>query len=149
MSQSTEEPSNQLSEVISRINALTQQSRFKQSPAEVIIPRLTEVYEGDLALEFIEAANPLPVLDDFVNGAPRQEHEPLKPAGQLAPNETNQSAMTAAQQKRLLREMEPLIKAAVKKAVLSELIVIEKALKTTLQQDMMEALKARIESGQY
>ena len=149
MSQSTEEPSNQLSEVISRINALTQQSRFKQSPAEGIIPRLTEVYEGDLALDFIEAANPLPVLDDFVNATPRQEHEPLKPAGQPALNETNQSAMTAAQQKRLLREMEPIIKAAVKKAVISELIVIEKALKTTLQQDMMEALKARIESGQY
>lgn len=147
MSQSTEEPNNQLSEVISRINSLTQQSRLKQaSTAEVFVPRLTEVYEGDVALEFIEAASPLPVLDDFVNGMPQQEQEP---AGQSAHNETNQSAMTAAQQKRLLHEMEPIIKAAVKKAVISELIVIEKALKTTLQQDMMEALKARIESGQY
>ena len=89
MSQSTEEPSNQLSEVISRINALTQQSRFKQSPAEDIIPRLTEVYEGDLALAFIEAANPLPVLDDFVHGTPRQTHELLEQTEQSAPKETN------------------------------------------------------------
>lgn len=146
MSQSTEEPGNQLNEVINRINALTRQSRFKQAPAEVSIPRLTEVYEGGMTLKPVESTRSLPILDNLVDKMPGQAHE--KTTGS-AHHEQIQSSMTEAQQKRLLREMEPVIKAAVKKAVLSELVVIEKALKTTLEQDMIAALRARIESGQY
>lgn len=148
MSQPTEEPSNQLSEVINRINALTQQSRFKSAPLQDSIPRLTETYEGGLPLEFIEAAGThLPILDEVVNGAPLQEHELA--ASVLTKQSTGPERLSAAQQERLLSEMKPVIKAAVKKAILGELVVIEKALKTTLEQDLLDALKKRIESGQF
>jgi hypothetical protein len=45
--------------------------------------------------------------------------------------------------------MRPVIRAAVKKAVLSELAVVEKALKTTLEQDLVDALRKRLESNQF
>lgn len=149
MSQPTVEHSNQLSEVISRINALTQQKNLVHAPVEDNIPRLTEAYDGNLPLQFIDAASStLPTLDDVVNEAGEERHAALESPLE-ASEAQSQEALTAEQQQRLLDEMEPVIKAAVKRAILSELVVIEKALKTTIEQDIMDALKKRIESGQF
>lgn len=153
MSQTTTEPGNQLSEVLSRINALTQQSHARPTPHENSIPRLTESYGGHLPLQFIDAGSMhLPTLEDVVDeDEPRgRSLERLASDSRSGGSETQvQGKLTAARQEQLLSEMEPLIKAAVKKAILSELVVIEKALKTTLEQDVMDALKQRIESGQF
>lgn len=139
MSQITAEPGKQLSEVLSRINALTQQGRARPAPAEDSIPRLTESYNGHQPLQFIDVASAqLPILRHGLN-----EAEPELDGTQA------HGALTPAQQQHLLSEMEPLIQAAIKKAILSELVIIEKALKTKLERDLMEALKQRIASGQY
>lgn len=133
MSQSTTESGNQLNEIITRINALTKQSPPKANPQGASnIPRLTEAYLGDAPLNFVSSAqHGLLTLENSVS-------------------QSNAGAkLTAGQQEQLLSEMQPLIKAAVKKALLHEIVAIEKALKTTLEQDIMDALKKRIESGQY
>ena len=133
MSQSTTESGNQLNEIITRINALTKQSPAKTtSPETSNIPRLTEPYEGVAPLNFVASSqHGLPTLENSI--------------GQRSSN----GKLSAEQQAQLLSEMQPLIKAAVKKALLQEIVTIEKALKTTLEQDIMDTLKKRIESGQY
>jgi hypothetical protein len=153
MNQTTIEPGNQLSEVISRINALTQQSHLVQAPVEDNIPRLTETYAGNLPLKFIDAASAtLPTLDNVVLPTGGEEGTVENPSQNhhSGLNETeSHQALTADQQQRLLNDMEPVIKAAVKKAILGELVVIERALRTTIEQDIMDALKKRIELGQF
>jgi hypothetical protein len=133
MSQPTTESGNQLNEIITRINALTKQrAASTTSPETAAIPRLTDIYDGDAPLNLVSSAqHGLPTLEDSV----AQDNV----AGRL----------TAAQQAQLMDEMQPLIKAAVKKALLHEIVALEKALKTTLEQDIMEMLKKRIQSGQY
>lgn len=133
MSQSTTDSGNQLNEIITRINALTKQSTQKTTPLEAgNIPRLTETYQGNATLNFVSSGqHGLPTLEDSVN------------------QNGSGGKLTAGQQEQLLKDMQPLIKAAVKKALLQEIVAIEKALKTTLEQDIMESLKKRIESGQY
>ena len=133
MSQSTTESGNQLNEIINRINALTKQGPAKiTSPETSSIPRLTESYEGVVPLNFVASGqHGLPTLENSI--------------GQRSSN----GKLSAEQQAQLLSEMQPLIKAAVKKALLQEIVTIEKVLKTTLEQDIMDTLKKRIESGRY
>lgn len=133
MSQSTTESGNQLNEIITRINALSKQGPAKTtSPGASNIPRLTEPYEGVAPLNFVSSSqHELPTLENSF--------------GQSSSN----GKLSAEQQTQLLNEMQPLIKAAVKKALLQEIVTIEKALKTTLERDIMDTLKQRIESGQY
>lgn len=132
MSQSTTEPGNQLNEIINRINALTKQGPAKTTSESSNIPRLTEAYEGIAPLNFVSSSQPeLPTLENSIDLS------------------NSNGKLSAEQQAQLLSEIQPLIKAAVKKAVLQEIVTIEKALKTTLEQDVMDTLKKRIESGQY
>jgi hypothetical protein len=133
MSQSTTESGNQLNEIITRINALTKQGPAKITSPEISkIPRLTEPYEGIVPLNFIASSqHQLPTLDNSIMQG------------------SSNGKLTAEQQAQLLSDMQPLIKAAVKKALLQEIVALEKALKTTLEQDIMDTLKKRIESGQY
>jgi hypothetical protein len=133
MSQSTTESGNQLNEIITRINALSKQGPAKTTlPETSSIPRLTESYEGVAPLNFVSSSqHELPTLENSF--------------GQSSSN----GKLSAEQQTQLLNEMQPLIKAAVKKALLQEIVTIEKALKTTLERDIMDTLKQRIESGQY
>lgn len=133
MSQSTTESGSQLNEIISRINALSKQSRSAPVLKETgNIPRLTKTYEGDAPLNFASSSqHGLPTLEDSVNHG------------------STGAKLTASQQEQLLSDMQPIIKAAVKKALLNEIVALEKALKTTLEKDIMETLRKRIESGQY
>lgn len=133
MSQPTTESANQLNEVINRINSLTKPAASKPVLSEPSnIPKLTEPYVGDSSLEFAKAIESvLPRLQEPVNQQPFN------------------TQLTATQKEQLLNELQPLIKAAVKKAILQEIVVMEKALKTTLEQDIMNTLRQRIESGQY
>lgn len=151
MSQITAEPGKPLSDVLSRIHALTQQDRARPALPEDTIPRLMESYDGHQSLQFIDVANTqLPTLSDAVDEAEPGECQSQATAYQSSPGETRTHDMlTTARQQQLLSEMEPVIKAAIQKAILSELGVIEKALKTKLEQNLMEALKQRISSGQY
>lgn len=148
MNQTATEPGSRLSEVLSRIHALSRQEQ--PEPAEGSVPRLTEAYDGTCPLRFIAAdCQGLPTLDDAVVLGqqalpPDIEPRSAQPAGAAA--EERRSAM---QREQLLREMEPVIRDAVKHAILKELVVIEKALKTTLEQDVMQALKQRLESGRF
>jgi len=68
----------------------------------------------------------------------------VQPAGAVT-----EETLSEKQREQLLREMEPVIRDAVKRAILKELVVVEKALKTTLEQDVMQALKQRLESGRF
>jgi hypothetical protein len=150
MSQPTVEPGNQLSEILNRINALTQQEHEKQVPPEDGIPRLTESYDGDISSQFIEATNVnLPMVEQVVSEFPPEETLPQQPTAEPVPNSReNLSGLTPAQQEKLLLEMEPLIQNAVRQAVQKELLVIKSALEITLAHDMLEVLKKRISSGQ-
>jgi len=151
MSQSTAGPGNHLSDVLSRIHALTQQSMMVPAPAADAIPRLTEAYVGHQDLQFLAMqAATLPTLhQEFVQPAEPHQSETSPVLMPDVVSEETPQAISPEQQESLLRAMEPVIKTAVRKAILSELVVLEKALKTTLQQDMMDALKERIESGQF
>lgn len=146
------ETGNHLSEVLRRIEALRQGADISEPPQQKEVPRLTEVFDGAQSLDFIAAdRESLPELDAlFAKAAPLPEAlapvaEALVAEVQAEP-EAGSAAMTARQREALLKEMQPLIRAAVKKAVLSELAVLEKALKTTLEQDMLDALRKRLES---
>jgi hypothetical protein len=161
MSQTTAETGNRLSEVLSRINALSRQSQIETShedshheaSREDSVPRLTELYDGHLPLQFIKSGSlSLPILEDAVNAAVQEKLAPeLSTAEQVTrPGEgTAPAKLTAEQQALILGEMEPVIRDAVKRAILRELVVIEKALKTTLEQDVMDALRKRLETGQF
>lgn len=152
MSQTITESGNRLSEVLSRINALSRQSQAEPR-YEDSVPRLTEAYDGDLPLQFIKAeCASLPILENTVDVAisddPLPELSTAEPA--VGQNEGPAPAkLTVEQQELMLQEMEPVIRDAVKRAILRELVVIEKALKTTLEQDVMDALKKRLESGRF
>jgi len=152
MSQTTAEPGNRLSEVLSRINALSRQSQAELR-YEGNVPRLTESYDGDLPLQFIKAESAsLPILENTVDVAISEDSSPELSAAEPAVGQSEGPApakLTVEQQELMLQEMEPVIRDAVKRAILRELVVIEKALKTTLEQDVMDALKKRLESGQF
>jgi len=141
-----------LSEVLSRINALSRQSQAESRP-EDSVPRLTEAYDGDLPLQFIKAeSTSVPILENTVDVAMSEDPSPELSTAEptVGQNERPASAkLTLEQQELMLQEMEPVIRDAVKRAILRELVVIEKALKTTLEQDVMDALKKRLESGQF
>lgn len=156
------ESGSHLNEVLRRIEALRQgadvgepqpQKEVPQPQKEV--PRLTEVFDGAQSLDFIAAdRESLPELDTLFTQV-AQLPESLVPLAEAriaevkAEPEAGSRAMTAKQREALLKEMQPLIRAAVKKAVLSELAVLEKAIKTTLEQDMLDALRKRLESEKY
>lgn len=155
MSQTATEPGNRLSEVLSRIQALSRQER--PAIAEDNIPRLMETYEGNSPLNFVVAdSKALPTLqhalhDEVVDEAADEHLAPTEiklasdqPGADVAPEK-----LSAIQREQLLQEMEPVIRDAVKRAILKELVVIERALKTTLEQDLMEALKQRLESERF
>ncbi|PKO90977.1 MAG: hypothetical protein CVU15_11225 [Betaproteobacteria bacterium HGW-Betaproteobacteria-1] len=155
MSQATAEPGNRLSEVLSRINTLSRQSQAEPShevSREDSVPRLTESYDGNLPLQFIKAGSAsLPILEDAVNAAIPEKQAPELSTAEQATSQSEGTApvkLTAEQQELMLLEMEPVIRDAVKRAILRELVVIEKALKTTLERDVMDALRKRLESGQ-
>ncbi|PKO54091.1 MAG: hypothetical protein CVU26_03410 [Betaproteobacteria bacterium HGW-Betaproteobacteria-2] len=116
------------------------------------MPRLTEPYGGNLSLQFIKAGSAsLPILEDVVSDSASEDFSPESSTAEQAIGQSEDSApvkLTAEQQELMLREMEPVIRDAVKRAILLELVVIEKALKTTLERDIMDALRKRLESGQ-
>lgn len=143
---------NPLSEVLSRIEGLRQKQDVSEPQPQKELPRLTEVFDGAQSLDFIAAdRESLPELDAlFTQAAPLPEAlvpeaEALLADVQAEP-EACSTAMTARQREALLKEMQPLIRASVKKAVLGELAVLEKALRTRLEQDMLDALRKRLES---
>lgn len=141
------ETGSHLNEVLRRIEALRQGADISEPQPQKEVPRLTEVFDGAQSLDFIAAdRQSLPELDAlFTQAAPLPEA--LAPVAEVqAEPEAGSTGMTARQREALLKEMQPLIRAAVKKAVLSELAVLEKALKTTLEQDMLDALRKRLES---
>lgn len=152
MSQTTAEPGNRLSEVLSRIDALSRQSQLQPSHEDVV-PRLTESYDGHLPLQFIKTGSAsLPIVEDMVNAAVQRKQTPELSITEQAVGRSEDSTpvkLTAEQQEQMLRGMEPVIRDAVKRAILRELVVIEKVLKTTLERDVMDALKKRLESGQF
>jgi hypothetical protein len=157
MSQTTVESGNRLSEVLSRINALSRQSQAQPSHEashEDSVPRLTESYDGHLPLQFIKAGSvSLPVLEDLVSDSVSEDWSPelstVEPAISQSEDSASPIKLTAEQQEQMLREMEPVIRDAVKRAILRELVVIEKALKTTLERDVMDELRKRLETGQF
>ena len=161
MSQATVESGNRLSEVLSRINALSRQSQAEPSHEELSheasredsVPRLTESYDGHLPLQFIKAGSAsLPILEDLVSDSASEDFSPESSMAEQAISQSEDSApvkLTTEQQEQMLREMEPVIRDAVKRAILRELVVIEKALKTTLEHDVMDELRKRLETGQF
>jgi len=139
-----------LSEVLNRIEALQQQNGIKETRQQPCVPRLTEVFEGAEPLNFIAAdTENLPELDALGADALPLSDVPVALAEAQVEGAPDAPSISAAQREALLKALKPVIRAAVKKAVLNELVVIEKVLKTTLEQDMLEALKKRIDSGQY
>jgi hypothetical protein len=139
-----------LSEVLNRIEALQQQNEIKETRQQPCVPRLTEVFEGAEPLNFIAAdTENLPELDALGADALPLSDVPVALAEAQVEGAPDTPSISAAQREALLKALKPVIRAAVKKAVLNELVVIEKVLKTTLEQDMLEALKKRIDSGQY
>jgi len=139
-----------LSEVLNRIEALQQQNEIKETRQQPCVPRLTEVFEGAEPLNFIAAdTENLPELDALGADALPLSDVPVALAEAQVEGAPDAPSISAAQREALLKALKPVIRAAVKKAVLNELVVIEKVLKTTLEQDMLEALKKRIDSGQY
>lgn len=151
MSQIATEPGNRLSEVLSRIQALSRQER--PGVVENAVPRLTEAYDGKYSLRYVEAdSQELPTLEDALNSAvvagqpslPEAQPVAVQPAGAVT-----EETLSEKQREQLLREMEPVIRDAVKRAILKELVIVEKALKTTLEQDVMQALKQRLESDRF
>jgi hypothetical protein len=143
------ETGSHLSEVLSRIEALKQRTGINESRQQPDVPRLTEVFDGPPPLNFIAAdTENLPELDELVSDAVPLS-DALTPPAPYAEAESGRAEMSAEQREALLKEMRPVIRAAVKKAVLSELAVVEKALKTTLEQDLVDALRKRLESNQF
>jgi hypothetical protein len=142
MNQTVIEPGNRLTEVLSRIQALSRQER--QDAVTHDIPRLTEAYAGGAALHFVKADGSVPILQEAVaDGA-----QTLPPGVETAASAA-ESGLSEAQRDQLLREMEPVIREAIREAILKELVVVEKALRTTLEQDLMQALRQRLESGRF
>jgi hypothetical protein len=143
------ETGSHLSEVLRRIEALRQGVGVSEPHPQEEVPRLTEVFDGSQPLNFIAAdTENLPELDELVSDTVPLSDALTSPALHTEV-ESGSARMTAKQREALLKEMQPVIRAAVKKAVLSELAVVEKALKTTLEQDLVDALRKRLESNQF
>jgi hypothetical protein len=147
MNQIPNEPGNRLTEVLGRIQALNRQASSDENDHQQQIPRLNEAYDGDLPLQFVVPAERyLPVLEEPapMGSEGVSESDPVTDTEEVAARE---ATFTEAQREEILKEMESLIRDAVRRAVLKELVVVEKALRTTLEIDIMQALKERLESG--
>ncbi|CAG0984990.1 hypothetical protein MTYP_01964 [Methylophilaceae bacterium] len=149
------EHTNGLSEVLQRINALKRQSQVHDEHAMPVvddsghagetggIPRLTELYEGELPLAPVAMpASEPPVLNDFVESGEALPAVDIEPPPDLPPELTAEERSEA-----LLAEMMPLIEAAARKAVLQELAAVEYSLTTLVEQEIVKSLKEKLKSG--
>ena len=135
--------SGNLSEVLGRIEALKQRHASHVTERQSEVPRLTEAFDGDQSLQFIAVDSEQ--LSALVEGSVALSDEPVA-LPELTPD---REVMSTQQREALIKLMKPEIRAAVKKAVTSELAALEKSLKTALEQDMLDILNKRIESGEY
>jgi hypothetical protein len=124
--------SNELAQVLSRINTLTQHGKDQPQSADSaeIIPQLTEIYEGEPLVFTSPAADEFPTLNKFV--------APLTDASLTGLSDQGQ-ALQPEEIERLLAEMRPLIEALVEKHA-------RQPLRAKIETEIMQALHERLQS---
>ncbi len=134
--------SNELAQVLSRINALTQHGKAQvespvstESPVESI-PQLTEVYDGEPLIFISHSDDEFPTLNEFVGNAVTDAEAVLEQA----------KILQAEKLEDLLAQTAPLIQAAIKKAALRKIIDVEPALQTQILAEVMQTLRERLQS---
>jgi catalase len=135
---------NTLAQVLSKINALSQKKNATNHPIETAstekfqsttaVPVLTEVYEGDI-----------------FHGTHASEEVETDSARDGLTSENLYSFLSDEQDhgkivKKIMAEIQPMINAAVKEALIHELAVAEVKLLTSLEKDLNAVLKLKLES---
>lgn len=138
MSQQNPEESQELAQILSRVNAVMRHGNAEnqQEPAvaDETIPLLTEVYEGE-PVEF--SARPIPefpILDEVA-----QEPAAVTPTQVSIPAEILEA---------LLAEMTPRIQSAVQQAVQQHLENAEAVLSLKLETELIQSLRERLQAYQ-
>lgn len=141
MSQQNPEESQELAQILSRVNAVmrhgnAEEQKQQQEPAvaDETIPLLTEVYEGE-PVEF--SARPIPefpILDEVA-----QEPAAVTPTQVSIPAEILEA---------LLAEMTPRIQSAVQQAVQQHLENAEAVLSIKLETELIQSLRERLQAYQ-
>lgn len=131
MSDQPPEESDELAQVLSRINALMKQGSTSTAvPAfDENIPLLTEIYEGP-PLTF----------------AARQS-QPFSTPDHTTDEQTADHGVPAELIESLLEEMMPLIQATVKETVQLEMVKVERVLATRLEIELLQTLRQRLQSN--
>ena len=140
MSQQNPEESQELAQILSRVNAVMRhgnaENQQQQEPAvaDETIPLLTEVYEGE-PVEFSARLIPeFPILDEVA-----QEPAAVTPAQVSIPAEILEA---------LLAEMTPRIQSAVHQAVQQHLENAEAMLSLKLETELIQSLRERLQAYQ-
>lgn len=131
-----------LSDVLNRIQVLARQETLDRVDVADTIPRLTETYTGQGLRFQTRQVTDLPRLEQqFVR---RSEAHQGDAETMAAVTEQALQAIFSQQREELLRTLEPIVAATIRKVLLDELEVLE----DTLQQEVMAVLHERIESLQ-
>ena len=148
MSNHPTQDKNTLAQVLGKINALSQKKTAAALPVvpapreiekpKAAIPVLTEVYSGDIAHGY-QAGDAIPVLPIDESDA-----ESLSPEDVRSYDSSKQTRERLI--KKIMAEMQPLIDSAVKEALIHELAVTEVRLLGTLEKDLNDLLRLRLES---
>jgi len=139
---------NTLAQVLGKINALSQKKTATASLKDTVldslqaeagqskaaIPVLTEVYEGDILHNGQVTDEP---LSDYVTDILTPEH-----LYSFTSDKQDHEEII----KKIMAEMQPLLNAAVKEALIHELAVAEVRLLTALEKDLNAVLRLRLES---
>jgi len=139
VSQQNPEESQELAQILSRVNAVMRHGNAEnqqQEPAVVheTIPLLTEVYEGE-PVEFSARLIPeFPILDEVA-----REPAAVAPAQVSIPAEILEA---------LLAEMTPRIQSAVHQAVQQHLENAEAMLSLKLETELIQSLRERLQAYQ-
>ncbi len=145
MSDKMPKESNELAQVLSRINTLTQHGKAQvESPVSVEnptenIPQLTEIYEGEPLIFISHPVAEFPVLNEIVSNS-------VSAVGAASAEVSGKASNQAEKMEALLAQMAPLIQAAIKKAALRKIIDAEQPLQRQIEAEIMQTLRERLQS---
>lgn len=131
---------------------MTEQLREAGSDLALILGRVSALKGGGEPAPGVDAgAEEIPLLTEAYEGPPVffAEHEFVESAPPEQVNESNAGLQQQSDEQieNILAEMIPLIQVEVKKAVLQELVKVDKELCARLEADLVRLLRERLESS--